>query len=101
MSSPPRVSRSAINPASSKNLVGVFQLGRYPNGGAVDTGWAASFDGGQTWPSGGPAPGLTVGVTSTPSTGTGVPYERASDPVVAFDRRHRRVMLESVGVSVR
>jgi hypothetical protein len=91
----------AVNPANSSNLVGVFQLGRYPNGGAVDTGWAASFNGGKTWPSKGAAPGLTVGVTSTPSTGTGVPFERASDPVVAFDRKHGTVYLESIGVSVR
>src|SRR5204863_5413820 len=45
----------AVNPTRPGNVVGVFQMGRYANGGAVDTGWATSFDGGRTWRHRGPA----------------------------------------------
>src|SRR5437763_9534848 len=44
----------AVNPVRPGNVIGVFQMGRYANGGAVDTGWATSFDGGRTWPFHGP-----------------------------------------------
>jgi hypothetical protein len=89
-----------INPTNPNNLVGVFQMGRYANGGAVNIGWSTSLDGGKTWPYKGSAPGLTIGVTSKDSDGTGPPYERSSDPVVAFDRKHHRVYLNGIGVSV-
>jgi hypothetical protein len=89
----------AVNPASSGNLVGVFQQGRFPNGGAVDIGWATSFDGGKTWPYKGSAPGLTVAVTPRPTAGPGAPFARASDPVVAFDRKHKNVYLNGISVS--
>src|SRR5690349_1563921 len=46
----------AVNPSHAENLVAVFQQGRFPNGGSVDPGWAASFNGGQTWPVTGSAP---------------------------------------------
>jgi hypothetical protein len=76
-------------------------MGRYPNGGAVDTGWASSFDGGRTWPHGGATPKLTVGVSNLKDKGPGIPFERASDPVVSFDRKHGTVIQQSVGVSVK
>jgi hypothetical protein len=41
-----------------------------------------------------------VGVSAKRSTGKGVPFERASDPVVAFDRKHHRVFLQGIGVSI-
>src|SRR5207302_85727 len=68
-------------------------------GGAVDTGWSASFDGGRAWRVRGPAPGLTVQVSHASTKGRGAPFARASDPVVAFDRKHHRVFLESIGVA--
>jgi hypothetical protein len=89
----------ANNPSNSSNLVAAFQQGRYPNGGSVDPGWAASFDGGRTWPVTGNAPGLTVGVTNTTNTGTGLPFARASDPVVAFDVDHKNVYFHTIAVS--
>jgi len=89
----------AINPAEPRNLAGAFQQGRFPNGGAVDVGWTASFDGGRTWRFGGSAPGLTVGVSDAPTQGPGPPFERASDPVVSFDRKHDRLYLNSLSVS--
>jgi BNR repeat-like domain len=89
----------AVNPTAPRNLVGVFQQGRFQNGGSVDPGWAASFDGGRTWPYKGDAPGLTVAVSSAPTAGPGAPFERSSDPVVAFDRRHNRVYFNTLSVS--
>jgi hypothetical protein len=89
----------AVNPDAPGNLVAVFQQGRYKNGGAVDTGWATSFDGGKTWPYEGSLPGLTVGVSPRQTAGPGVPFARASDPVVAFDRRHKNVLANDVAVS--
>lgn len=89
----------AVNPANSSNLIAVFQQGRYPNGGSVDPGWAASFDGGKTWPVTGSAPGLTVGVTGTPNNGTGPPFARASDPVIAFDVDHKNAYFHTIAVS--
>jgi BNR repeat protein len=89
----------AVNPTSRDNLVGVFQQGRFPNGGSVDPGWAASFDGGRTWPVKGSAPGLTVAVSGGSTAGPGAPFARASDPVVAFDRKHNVVLFNNIGVS--
>jgi len=89
----------AVNPLASGNLVAVFQQGRFSNGGAVDTGWAASFDGGKTWPYKGSLPGLTVGVSPRPTPGPGVPFARASDPVVAYDSKHKNVLANDVAVS--
>ena len=91
----------AVNPQSTGNIVAVFQQGRYNNGGAVDNGWATSFDDGKKWPYRGSAPGLTVGVTGTPSSGHGAPFERASDPAVSFDTKNKSVLLNSAAVSVR
>jgi hypothetical protein len=65
----------AIDPNNPSIVVGVMQRGRYPDGGSVDPGFTTSHDGGRTWIEGN-LPGLTVAV--------GGPYDRASDPVVAF-----------------
>ena len=67
----------AANPKNSANVVAVFQVGRVDAGGDADNGFAASFDGGQTWTDG-LLPGLT---TDGPHPG---PFDRASDAVVAF-----------------
>jgi len=60
-------------------VVSTFQVGRFRTGGAVNIGWATSTDAGATWQQG-VLPGITVA--------EGGPYERASDPVVAYDARH-------------
>lgn len=83
----------AVNPANANNLVGVFQQGRFQDGASVDPGWATSFDGGQTWPFHGDAPKLTVAV--------GGRFARASDPAVAFDRKHKAVLLNTIAVVVK
>jgi len=65
--------------AHGSTVVGAFQVGRFFNGGSTDIGFARSGDGGATWGTAGFLPGLTF------SSGAAVPYERVSDPSVAFD----------------
>jgi hypothetical protein len=88
-----------VDPTNPRNLVGTFQQGRYPGGGAVNVGWSASFNGGMTWPAKGSMPGLTVAVSDASTAGPGAPFERASDPVVSFDRKHDRVYINTLSVS--
>ena len=65
----------AVDPNNPNDVVAVFQQGRFPGGGSVDPGWAASLDGGKSWATGN-LPKLTKAV--------GGPFDRASDPAVAF-----------------
>jgi hypothetical protein len=70
----PHIARATTN---EDFLIGVFQEGRFANGGgAVDCGYSASHDGGLTW-----TRALIPHLTMT----SGGPYFRATDPVVAFD----------------
>jgi hypothetical protein len=62
-----------------KTIVSVFQVGRFSDGGSVNTGWATSTDGGKHWKHGF-LPGITVA--------EGGPYARVSDPAVAYDDKH-------------
>src|SRR5262245_21562808 len=55
-------------------IVTVFQSGRHLDGGAARNGFSTSKNGGRTWRSG-PLP-----------TGS---FDRVSDPVIAYDARHR------------
>jgi hypothetical protein len=72
--------------ASRSTVVATFQVGRFFNGGASDIGWARSTDGGATWDTSGFLPDLTfnAGDFADPDS----PYERVSDPSVAFDAKH-------------
>jgi hypothetical protein len=67
--------------AWGSTIVGVFQTGRFANGGSDDTGWATSTDTGKTWTNGF-LPGTTV--FATPPG----PWARISDPSVAYDPKH-------------
>lgn len=72
---------TAVEPdtfAFGNTIVTVSQVGRYFDGGASGTGFATSTDGGATWTSG-VLPGLTVH-QSPPG-----PYDRVTDPVIAYD----------------
>jgi hypothetical protein len=69
-------------------VVSVFQTGRFYDGGASDIGWATSRDGGATWRHG------FLHVT----TFGGGPYARASDPVVAYDPKHRFWVVSYLGI---
>jgi BNR repeat-like domain len=70
-------------------IVAAFQSGRFRDGGAVNTGWATSRDIGRRWRSG-LLPSLTV--ASRPAGR----WQRASDPVVAYDAVHRVWLIASL-----
>ena len=76
--------------AHGSTVVSAFQVGRFFNGGATDIGFARSGDGGATWGTTGFLPGLTF------SAGAAVPYERVSDPSVAFDAAHDTWLISSI-----
>ncbi len=67
--------------AWGKTIVGVFQTGRFADGGSDDTGFATSTDGGKTWTHGF-MPGTTT-YANPPG-----PYARISDPSIAYDAKH-------------
>ena len=80
--------------ASGSTVVATYQVGRFFNGGASDIGYARSSDGGATWPVSSFLPGLTfsAGAFANPDS----PFERVSDPSVAFDVRHDTWMISSI-----
>jgi hypothetical protein len=75
--------------AFGSTIVSAFQSGRFHNGGASDIGWATSTNGGRSFKHGF-LPGTTSQVDPTS------PFERVSDPSVAFDARHGVWMISSI-----
>jgi BNR repeat-like domain len=76
--------------ADHGTVVGAFQVGRFFNGGASDIGVVRSGDGGTTWN----APGfLHLTFNSGDSSS---PYERVSDPSVAYDAAHGVWLVSSI-----
>ncbi len=75
--------------SSGSTIVSAFQEGRFRNGGASNIGWATSSDGGTTWTHGN-LPGITKIVN--PAN----PYNRDTDPSVAFDAKHGVWMISSL-----
>jgi len=72
-------------------IVATFQVGRFVDGGGSDTGWATSTNRGTTWKH-----GFLPG-TTTFATPPG-PYDRVSDPAVAFDAAHNTWMISSLAL---
>lgn len=68
----------AVSPLNPLVAVAVAHDGRYPDGGAVGISYAWTADGGRHWEHH-PLPGVTA------TTGGPAVWERASDPVLAFD----------------
>src|SRR5437764_11967344 len=71
-------------------VVATFQVGRFFNGGASDVGVVRSGDGGATWD----APGFLHDTFNSGATSS--PYERVSDPSVAYDAAHGVWMVSSI-----
>ncbi len=72
--------------------VATFQVGRLYDGGSMATGWATSLDAGRSWRHG-LLPGLTK--TQTPPG----PFDRLSDPSVAYDAAHHVWLISSLAVT--
>jgi hypothetical protein len=76
--------------ANGGTVVAAFQVGRFFNGGATNIGFARSADGGTTWDAPGFLPGMTF------SAGAASPFERVSDPSVAYDAAHATWLISSI-----
>jgi hypothetical protein len=78
--------------SSGSTIVSAFQTGRFTDGGSSDIGFATSTDGGSTW-----RHGFLPGVTkvSPPIVPAG-PFDRVSDPSVAFDSAHGVWLISSL-----
>jgi hypothetical protein len=86
---------TAVEPDSfafGQTVVEVSQLGRFFSGGSSAIGWARSGDGGSTWVNGS-LPGIT------PFTSVAGPFDRVSDPSVAYDRKHSVWLVSSLALS--
>jgi hypothetical protein len=82
--------------SSGSTIVSAFQVGRFFDGGSTDIGFATSTDGGLTYTHGF-LPGLTA--TSGLGDSTGAPFERVSDPSVAFDAAHKVWLISSIPIT--
>jgi len=80
--------------AFGSTIVATFQVGRFFDGGSSDVGFARSTDGGATWPVSSFLPGLTFNAGSFADPNS--PYERVSDPSVAYDARHGEWLISSI-----
>jgi hypothetical protein len=78
--------------AFGNTIVSAFQSGRFFNGGASNIGFATSTNAGETWTHGF-LPSTTVNATPPG------PYQRASDPSVAYDARHKVWMISFLGIT--
>jgi hypothetical protein len=76
-------------------VVATFQVGRFFNGGATDIGAVRSGDGGTTWDAPTFLPGQTFSADA-PFGDPASPYERTSDPSVAYDAAHGVWMISSI-----
>jgi len=72
-------------------IVAAFQSGRFFDGGSSDIGFATSTDGGMTW-----THGFLPGITKI--QGSGNPYDRVSDPSVAYDPLHGVWLIASLPI---
>ncbi len=76
-------------------VVSTFQVGRFFNGGATDIGAVRSGDGGVTWDAPAFLPAQTFSA-DPPFGDPDSPFERTSDPAVAFDAAHDVWMISSI-----
>ena len=75
--------------AFGNTIVATFQTGRFFDGGASNIGWSTSTNGGRTWVTG-VLPGTTVF--------QGGPWDRISDPAVAYDPLHDVWMISTLAI---
>jgi hypothetical protein len=86
--------RTQVEPDSfafGSTIVAAFQSGRFFDGGSSDIGFATSKNGGSSWTN-----GFLSGLTKYQGAG---PYDRASDPSVAYDARHGVWLIQSLAMT--
>lgn len=74
--------------AYGSTIVAAAQTGRFNDGGGSNICWSTSTNSGATWVN-----GCLPGITKYQDSG---PYDRVSDPVVAYDARHNVWMISSL-----
>ena len=77
--------------SNGSTIVAAFQSGRFFDGGASNIGFSTSHDAGASF-----TPGFLPG-TTVHATPPGI-YPRASDPSVAFDRKHNVWIISYLGL---
>jgi hypothetical protein len=77
--------------SSGSTIVAAAQSGRFFDGGASDIGFATSTNNGTSWTSG-TLPGITK------YTAVAGPYDRVSDPAVAYDAAHNVWLVSSLAL---
>ena len=85
--------RTEVEPdtfAFGNTLVSAFQVGRFFEGGGSAIGFATSTNGGASW-----TRGFLPGITKFQGGG---PFDRASDPAVAYDPPVHRVEITTVAL---
>jgi hypothetical protein len=65
--------------AAGSTIVSTFQVGRFFDGGSSNVGFSTSTNSGSSW-----TPGFLPGITKV----VGGPYDRDTDPSVAYDKAH-------------
>src|SRR5437867_6776393 len=78
--------------AFGSTMVATFQVGRFSTGGASNIGFATTTDSGASWTNGF-LPGTTK--YATPAG----PYDRISDPSVAYDAKHGVWIISGLAIS--
>jgi hypothetical protein len=78
--------------AYGSTIVAAFQVGRFTDGGASNVGYATSTDDGSTWANG------FLPATTKYATPAG-PYDRDTDPGVAYDKKHDVWIIESLAMT--
>ena len=84
--------RTQVEPdtfARGRTMVGTFQVGRAILGGASNIGWVQSRNGGRRF-----THGFLPGITKI----VGGPYDRVSDPAVAYDAAHHVWLISSLAL---
>jgi hypothetical protein len=80
------------NFAFGSTIVSAFQVGRFSDGGSSDIGWATSPDKGKTWKH-----DFLPGITKIVNPAN--PFDRVSDPSVAYDAKHGVWLISSLGIT--
>jgi hypothetical protein len=78
--------------ADHGTVVAAFQVGRFFNGGASDIGVVRSGNGGASW-------GAPAFLHDTFDSGASNPFERVSDPSVAYDAAHGVWIVSSIPIT--